>query len=111
MRAGAYAHLPFPLRSARRCVPSLTLTPNSQPPILMPSINLQDVSIAALERAGYVFVCWFSACDPENPDAQCATMELRHRRMSHSHITCEVDPNGSVNGQTLNDYLASVRKP
>jgi hypothetical protein len=65
----------------------------------------QEIAIAKLERKGFRFSNWFSACDPENPEAQCALMKKRRSGYSTSH--CEVDPDGSCNGKPVDEYLAA----
>ncbi len=74
---------------------------------MTPTQSPQDLAITRLERAGFRFTCWFNAHDPENPDAQCATMTKRISRISHRQ--CEVDPDGSCNGRTVDAYLATLR--
>lgn len=66
--------------------------------------SAQQASIAKLERAGYVFTCWFDAHDGN--DGQCATMTLRKSRISH--LQAEVDPDGTVNGVSVDAYLAQA---
>lgn len=67
-------------------------------------MNPQDSAIATLEKHGFRFVCWFDAHDGN--DGQCATMEKTVSRIQHRQ--CEVDPDGSCNGQTVSDYLATL---
>ncbi len=66
--------------------------------------SAQDAAIATLERAGFRFTCWFDAHDGN--DGRCATMTKRLSRISHRQ--CEVDPDGTCNGQTVSAYLASL---
>lgn len=66
----------------------------------------QNAAIEALEQVGFEFVNWFNSHDPSNPEARTATMQLR---IKHYHnLTCEVDADGSVNGQPVADYIASI---
>lgn len=67
--------------------------------------SAQDTSIAKLESAGYVFANWFNAHDDNG--GQCALMVKTYSRIQHLHA--EVDPDGTVNGQTVADYLTTNR--
>lgn len=54
----------------------------------------QDEAVAQLERKGWRFLNWYSAHEPEFPDAQVAVMvKYQHRGSTHY---CEVNPDGTV---------------
>ena len=71
----------------------------------------QAVAIDTLERAGFRFVCWFNAHNPEDENAQCATMQ-RASRIAPSNcrinLSCEVDTDGTCNGKSVADFLATA---
>jgi len=70
------------------------------------AISPQDAAIAKLERAGFEFTNWINAHDPGNEEAKCAVMTLTISRTSHRQ--CEVDPDGSCNGESVGEYLKSI---
>ena len=68
----------------------------------------QDLAISKLEKAGFRFVTWFDAHDPEDPEARCATMSKSFGRIAR--LQCEVDPAGYCNGEEADRYLAHARE-
>ena len=67
--------------------------------------NAQSESIAILERRGFLEVSSF----PVGEDTEGQVVVMRKTISRISHLYAEVDTDGSVNGQTVGEFIKTLK--
>jgi hypothetical protein len=67
--------------------------------------DVQTKTIEALEKKGYKFVNWIKPAGPEEEEKGMGAALLTKRTSSYSSSHAEVEPDGTVNGESPEKYL------